>query len=160
MSKPLPYLCMEVMQPRRGVISVPCPLPGSSGRSGRSPHATLGQAARPPATPSQLHSRDRWGRKPPPPFCKQPDRQESLHELTPRPAMALPGYPHSSGVQRKNPPGSAPCTPSLLCLATAIPYSHHSMRATSFGPEQQKTAASPSSKIPCHFFPLTPPVIY
>lgn len=146
---------MEVVQPRRGGISVLCPLPGSYQRSGCSPHTALGQGPCPPATSSQPGSRGRWGRKPPPHFCKQPDRQENRHELTPQHSL---GTPMALGC-RERPPRSAPCTPSPLRPATATPYSHHSTGAASW-PEQQKPAASPSSKIPCRFFSLTPEVIY
>lgn len=114
-------------------------------------------AARPPAPhPRQAPEAEGGAKSHSKPFLKRPDRQQKRQEPNPWPVMALPGYPYGPGVQRKTPPGPTPCTPSLLHPHTANPLPTTAKGGATAGPERPKPASSPSSKIPCHFFPLDP----
>lgn len=131
-----------------------CPLPPARQQSGCSPHTSLGQAACPPATPSQPGPRGRRGTKLPPPFCKQPTSQKKREEPTPQAVTALPGYPSGPGVQRKTPQVS-PMHLSLLFLAPATPYSPHSMGATGWARAAENSSFT-SIKNTIPLFPLDP----
>lgn len=106
----------------------------SSRRLGCSSHTTLGQAAGRPATPSQLDSRDRWGRNLSPSVCKETASWEIRQEPTPQLITALSRYSNGPGVQRKTPWSIPLCIPLCTPLMTrhGNPFSHHSMETTSW----------------------------
>lgn len=104
------------------------------------------------------------GQKAAPSFLQAANQPREKGRTGPRAATALPGYPSGPGVQRKTPQvspmhlsataGHGSC---LFPQQLPIPPTALGLLA---GPEQQQTAVSPSLKIPYHFFPLTPSVIY